>query len=166
MSTISSSLKLVDRFSSVIDKYINGINKVSDNMEEVSSSASLSASKANTLSRSLDKIDGSSAAAAAQKIDSLTEKLNLAENEISGLTSKFHSAESEITSLNSKLNKFGNNNAPLKMASGFGGLSKAIIVANQGLQLTQQLYNGISRAILIHTVCGSILILAMYLVQI
>lgn len=109
MATISSTLKLVDRFTSPIQKSIDAIDKMLDAMETANSEA-------------------------------MTMDLSRA----------FHEARSSINTANRSLEEFNrdldrmDDDPPQNLAHGFGGLSKAIVVANQGLELLKKTWSGIS----------------------
>lgn len=109
MATISSTLKLVDRFTSPIQKSIDAIDKMLDAMETANSEA-------------------------------MTMDLSRA----------FHEARSSINTANRSLQEFNrdldrmDDDPPQNLAHGFGGLSKAIVVANQGLELLKKTWTGIS----------------------
>lgn len=55
-----------------------------------------------------------------------------------------HLAGEELDAFNRELGETGSSSAPEKIKSGFGGISKAIVVVNQGLQLMQQLWSKIT----------------------
>lgn len=109
MATISSTLKLVDRFTSPIQKSIDAIDKMLDAMETANSEA-------------------------------MTMDLSRA----------FHEARSSINTANRSLEEFNrdldrmDDETPQNLTHGFGGLSKAIVVANQGLELLKKTWTGIS----------------------
>ncbi len=111
MATISSMLKIVDGFTSPIQKNINIMNRMIDVMEQMNQAGNMP-----------------------------------------GLESAFNEMRTDISLVNHELDVLSQNlkesgntgaAATAKISGGFGGVSKAIVVANQGLQLLKQGYQSL-----------------------
>lgn len=73
-------------------------------------------------------------------------KMPNAEKTFGEIRTEINLANHALEGLNTELTETGTKaNVVSRVSSGFGGLSKAIIVANQGLQLMQTLYQGVNK---------------------
>lgn len=109
MASISTTLRLIDRFTNPIQRSIDAVDRMIDAMEI-----------ANRESMTAD------------------------------LSTAFHEARTSINAANRTLDEFNrdlermDDDPPQRLSNGFGGLSRAIIVANQGLELFQRTWRGVT----------------------
>lgn len=149
MSKISSTLELIDRTSKTIQKSIDSINRITKAMD-----------KANRTAADVDigtpMLRGATAAErSAKQINQLDKEVQKLEKtafvklpkEIDKIRQAALKSEKQIQNLENKLNNLNTSgfNAP-KLNSGLGGFSKAVLVANQGLQLLKSTMGSLGSA--------------------
>lgn len=110
MSKISSTLEMIDKSISVINRNIHAVDDMINTMH-----------KANGVA---DNVDIASPIAEAAK--------------------EAQRCQDYVSRLGDEIDDLGTSTTPSKLATGFGGLSKAIVIANQGLQLLQQGYQSLN----------------------
>lgn len=112
MATISSSLRLQDQFSGVMEKSINMTLRMADAIESMNSAG---------------------------------DSINLGDD-FASVRQEASLAQHAIDQFNDELNRTDQQAAAVQnLGSGFGFLSKAVVVANQGLELIQKAWNGIDK---------------------
>jgi len=111
MSTVSSTLRLTDKFTQPIERSIAAIDRMIGAMDMMTANGS--------------------APELGQAFDAARAEIHLASN--------------ALDDFRRTLDDTDNSQAPRNLTSGFGGLSRAVIVVNQGLQLMQQAWSGIER---------------------
>ena len=156
MATVSSMLDLQDGFTKTIDNAINAMNRLTSSIDVLNRSVSTP-----KMDKPFSEIH-TEAGAADTSVEQLTssvdrlvrgmENLQMS-SRMDNVDREFGEVRQEVTHTNEQLDILNNNlrmtgtqtRSVTAVASGFGGLSKAILVANNGIQLIQTAIQGINR---------------------
>ncbi len=156
MATVSSMLDLQDGFTKTIDNAINAMNRLTSSIDVLNRSVSMP-----KMDKPFSEIHNE-AGAADTSVEQLTssvdrlvrgmENLQMS-SRMDNVDREFGEVRQEVTHTNEQLDILNNNlrmtgtqtRSVTAVASGFGGLSKAILVANNGIQLIQTAIQGINR---------------------
>ncbi len=156
MGTVSSMLDLQDGFTKTIDNAINAMNRLTSSIDVLNRSVSTP-----KMDKPFSEIH-TEAGAADTSVEQLTssvdrlvrgmEDLQMS-SRMDNVDREFGEVRQEVTHTNEQLNILNSNlrntgtqtRSVTAVASGFGGLSKAILVANNGIQLIQTAIQGINR---------------------
>ncbi|WP_283606488.1 tape measure protein [Faecalispora anaeroviscerum] len=148
MATVSSMLDLQDGFSKTIDNAVNAMNRLTASIDTLNRAVSIP-----NMDRPFTEIH-TEAGAADTSVDHLTvavdklirgmEDLQMS-SRMDNVDKGFEGVRSEILRTNEQLDKLNNNfqktgnhsKTVAAVTSSFGGLSRAILVANNGIQLMQ-----------------------------
>ncbi len=112
MATISTMMKLQDRFTTIIEKSINAMGRMVDGMEEI-----------NRAEGNLDM---------GPTFAEIRQSISLADHALDQFNKELKESKNHEQSVN-------------RLTGGFGRLSKAIVVANQGLELIQKAWGALDR---------------------
>lgn len=112
MATISSSLRLQDQFSGVMEKFMSFNLRIVDSIEN--------------MNRAGDALN------LGDDFAEMRQEASLAQHALDQFNDELAQTDRAAASVD-------------KLSSGFGGLSKAVVVANQGLELIQKAWNGIDK---------------------
>lgn len=156
MATVSSMLELQDGYARTIDSAINAMNRFTDTINNLNRAVSMP-----NMDRPFTDMR-TEAGAADMSVDRLTaqvgrlvsgmEELQMSAR-MDSVDRGFEGVRSEILRTNEQLDKLNNNlqetgnhrQSVSSVTSGFGGLSRAILVANNGLQLMQTTLQSVSQ---------------------
>jgi len=156
LSTVSSMLDLQDGFSKTIDNAVNAINRLTTSLDtlnrsvtmpdmdrpftDIHTEAGAADTSVNHLSAAVDKlVRGMEELQMSSRMDTVDREFGEVRKEVT------HTNE-QIDILNNNLRRTGTQSRSVTaVASSFGGLSKAIIVANNGIQLMQTAMQGINQ---------------------
>lgn len=156
MATLTSALELQDRFTSTIDNSINAVNRLVNTIDSLNRAATMpNAGKSftsihtgagaadtsvNVLTAAVDKL--------VREMEELqlSSHMNRVEQEFAGVRSEAVRTNEQLDRMNNNLQKTGSHSQTVAgVTSGFGGLSRAVLVVNNGLQLMQTAMQGISQ---------------------
>lgn len=112
MATISSSLRMQDQFSGVMEKFMSFNLRIVDTIEN--------------MNRAGDSIN------LGDDFADMRQEASLAQHALDQFNDELAQTDRAAASVD-------------RLSSGFGGLSKAVVVANQGLELIQKAWNGIDK---------------------
>ncbi len=157
MATVSSMLELQDGFTRTIDNSINAMTRLTEAINTLNRSVSMPQmekpfngmrSDATAADTSVDQLT-----AAVSRLVRGMEDLQMS-SRMDNVDREFGEVRTEVTRTNEQLDRLNNNlqktgsqsrSVTATASSGFGGLSKAILVANNGIQLMQIAMQGINQ---------------------
>lgn len=156
MATVSTLLELQDKFTKTIDSGINAMTRMIDTMNQLNRAAAMP-----NMERPFNEIHTEAGTADASvdrliiAVDKLTQKMEVLQtsSRMDSVDKGFENVCTEISRTNGQLDKLNNNlqqtgnhtKSVTAVSSGFGGLSKAILVANNGIQLMQTAMQGVNQ---------------------